>query len=152
MLQLQTLPAEQTRPVALELAAVRMELQEVERRLTALSVFDAPLKEIRDRAVEAGEAISALCKGFENTVKDAFSAATSEFFVKADTAGHFAKQTDMARACVGFVVSLTRPLRADPCGEDELIAEADRRLELLDAVQAGEPVFEYPPNSTAATR
>lgn len=175
--KLQNLPPDKTRPTALNLAAVRLELSEVDRRLPkTTSELYSLLTNIRDCAMELGNALAPFCNGFPESVREAFIGATSEFFERQVLPNQLAAQSDMFRACVVFSMGLTRSLRVDieaakafnpaeratndkdlrdviaqlnPGMSIELIAEAQRRLGLLEAILSGKPVFEYRAHATS---
>ncbi len=141
----------ESRSIATELAAIRIEIEQANRELNETEATLEPATvELRNALRAIGQAIETVCNAsFVSQIKDQLSGAVAPFFLKRETALHFStssNQTDAHRAVLGFLQSLRHEHR-EP---EEALNEASRRLEIVRRIEAGEPVFEFKSLSAAA--
>lgn len=138
--RLKTANRENSRAMALELAAIRIEIDEANRQLTdATTQAESVPTELQAQMKKAGVAIESVCRDFPQQVKDRFVQATASFFTHKVTALQAVQQTDLFRAVSGFLASVTR----DFSNPESAMDEAARRIEIMNRIESGEPAFEW---------
>lgn len=146
---IKTAQRDDSRRIATELAAIRIEITEANRQRSEVATeLEAATAELRNASGDVGNAIEVICQGLFADMKAAKTEALAPFFTDANTAQHIASttQTDMDRAVISFSQSFRRDVR-EP---DDALVEAERRLDVVRTIENGSAVFEWPKLRVAA--